>query len=106
MVGIVGGTKHFQLSEPQLLQAYIPHAQRPQIFTTVAVRGTAIRCRWPAPFAQRSGASTKISRCGVSLDGSPARRRDRLAASVVRLTAGFAIVALLLGAIGIYGVLS
>ena len=32
--------KHFTLNEATLLQGYIPHAQRPQIFTTLAVRTT------------------------------------------------------------------
>ena len=40
IVGVVRGTKHFSLNEIQLLQAYIPHAQRPQIFTTIALRAT------------------------------------------------------------------
>ena len=107
VVGVVGGTKHFQLSEPQLLQAYVPHAQRPQIFTTVAVRGTgdplplagAIRSAiWRVDKDQPVWGVTSMDRLLDGAIGSP-----RL---VVRLTAGFAIIALLLGAIGIYGVLS
>jgi hypothetical protein len=66
VVGIVGGTKHFQLTEPQLLQAYIPHAQRPQIFTTVAVRGVGD----PLPLAGAIRSAIwrvdKINPCGES----------------------------------------
>ena len=107
IVGIVGGTKHFQLNEQQLLQAYIPHAQRPQIFTTLAVRGStdplplanAIRAAiWRVDKDQPVWGLVSMDRLLDSAVGSP-----RL---IMRLTAGFAIVALLLGAIGIYGVLS
>jgi putative ABC transport system permease protein len=107
IVGIVAGTKHFQINEPQLLQGYIPHAQRPQIFTTVAVRSTsdplplagAIRAAiWRVDKDQPVWGVTSMEKLLDGAVGSP-----RL---IVRLTAGFAIVALLLGAIGIYGVLS
>jgi putative ABC transport system permease protein len=107
IIGIVGNTKHFRLSEPQLLQAYVPHAQRPQIFTTVALRATgdplplanAVRAAiWRVDKDQPVWAVVTMERLLDGAVGSP-----RL---IVRLTAGFAIIALLLGAIGIYGVLS
>ncbi|HEY7394590.1 MAG TPA: ABC transporter permease [Gemmatimonadaceae bacterium] len=107
VVGVVGNTKHFQLNEPQLLQGYIPHAQRPQIFTTLAVRGVgdplpltnAIRAAiWRVDKDQPVWGVASMEKLLDGAVGSP-----RL---IVRLTAGFAIVALLLGAIGIYGVLS
>src|SRR5262245_28160636 len=107
VVGVVGNTKHFQLNEPQLLQGYIPHAQRPQIFTTLAVRGVGD----PLPLAGAIRAAIwRVDKdqpvWGVAsmenlLDGAVGSPR-----LIVRLTAGFAIVALLLGAIDIYGVLS
>jgi putative ABC transport system permease protein len=107
IVGVVGNTKHFRLNEPQILQGYIPHAQRPQIFTTLAVRGTddplplanAIRAAiWRVDKDQPVWGLASMDQILDGAVGSP-----RL---IVRLTAGFAIVALLLGAIGIYGVLS
>jgi putative ABC transport system permease protein len=107
IVGIVADTKHFLLNEPQLIQAYVPHAQRPQIFTTIAVRSVgdplplagAIRSAiWRVDKDQPVWGVSSMDGILDSAIGSP-----RL---VVRLTVGFAIIALLLGAIGIYGVLS
>jgi putative ABC transport system permease protein len=107
VVGVVGNTKHFQLNEPQILQGYVPHAQRPQIFTTLAVRGSGD----PLPLANAIRAAIwrvdkdqpvwGVASMDQLLDGAIGSPR-----LIVRLTAGFAIVALLLGAIGIYGVLS
>jgi predicted permease len=107
IVGIVGDTKHFALNEHQLLQAYIPHSQRPQIFTTLALRSTAdplllsraIRdAIWRVDRDQPVWGVRSMDQLLDNAVGSP-----RL---IVRLTVGFAVIALLLGAIGIYGVLS
>jgi len=107
IVGVVGDTKHFALNEQQLLQAYIPHAQRPQIFTTLALRSTgdplllsrAIRdAIWRVDRDQPVWGVRSMDSLLDNAVGSPKL--------IVRLTVGFAIVALLLGAIGIYGVLS
>jgi len=107
IVGVVGDTKHFALNERQLLQTYIPHAQRPQIFTTLALRSSgdplllsrAIRdAIWRVDRDQPVWGLRSMDSLLDSAVGSPKL--------IVRLTVGFAIVALLLGAIGIYGVLS
>jgi putative ABC transport system permease protein len=107
IVGIVGGAKHYSLSETPLLQAYVPHAQRPQIFTTLAVRtaGDPLRLAnslrqaiWRVDKDQPVWGVQSMDQLMDNSIGSP-----RL---IVGLTMGFAIVALLLGAIGIYGVLS
>jgi Acidobacterial duplicated orphan permease len=107
VVGIVGDTKHFTLNETQLLQAYIPHAQRPQIFTTVAVRTTGDPLRLAGAIRQAIWRVDKdqpvwgVQSMDQLLDGAVGSPK-----LIVRLTMGFAIIALLLGAIGIYGVLS
>jgi putative ABC transport system permease protein len=107
VVGVVGAAKHFTLNEKPLLQAYVAHAQRPQIFTTLAVRTTGDPLRivndlrkavWRVDKDQPVWGVQSMDQLLDSAVGSP-----RL---IVRLTMGFAIVALLLGAIGIYGVLS
>jgi putative ABC transport system permease protein len=107
IVGVVGDTKHFALNERQLLQAYIPHAQRPQIFTTVALRAAsdplllsrAVReAIWRVDRDQPVWGVRSIESLLDGAVGSPKL--------IVRLTVGFAVVALLLGAIGIYGMLS
>ncbi|HTE46963.1 MAG TPA: ABC transporter permease [Gemmatimonadaceae bacterium] len=107
IVGVVGNSKHFALNEHQLLQGYIPHAQRPQIFTTLAVRtagdplllARSIReAIWRVDRDQPVWGIRSMDQLLDAAVGSP-----RL---IVRLTVGFAVVALLLGGIGIYGVLS
>jgi putative ABC transport system permease protein len=107
IVGVVGNTKHFALNEAQLLQGYIPHAQRPQIFTTVAVRAAG------DPLRLAKSVREAIWRVDRDQPVWGVRSMDQLLESavgssklIVRLTVGFALVALLLGAIGIYGVLS
>jgi len=107
IIGVVRGTKHFTLDEKPLLQGYIPHAQRPQIFTTVAVRTTgdplllARSIREAIWRVDRNQPVWGVQTVSQLLDGAVGSPR-----LIVGLTAGFAIIALLLGAIGIYGVLS
>jgi putative ABC transport system permease protein len=107
IVGVVADTKHFTLSEHQLLQGYIPHAQRPQIFTTLALRSSsdpllltrAVRdAIWRVDRDQPVWGVRSMEQLLDGAVGSPKL--------IVRLTVGFAVIALLLGAIGIYGVLS
>jgi putative ABC transport system permease protein len=107
VVGIVGDTKHFALNETQLLQAYIPHAQRPQIFTTLAVRTTG------DPLLLAKQIRDAVWRVDRDQPVWGTRTADELVDSVVGpsrlivgLTTGFALVALLLGGIGVYGMLS
>jgi putative ABC transport system permease protein len=107
VIGVVGNTKHFELNEPQLLQAYIPHAQRPQIFTTLAVRTTG------DPLLLAKQVRDAIWRVDRDQPVWGTRTADQLLDSavgpsrlIVGLTSGFAIAALFLGALGIYGMLS
>jgi putative ABC transport system permease protein len=107
VVGVAGNAKHFTLSERPLLQAYVPHAQRPQIFTTVAVRTAGDPLQlvklireaiWRVDHDQPVWGVRTVEQLLEGAVGSPR--------FIVGLTAGFAIVALLLAAVGIYGVLS
>jgi putative ABC transport system permease protein len=107
IIGVVRGTKHFALNEHQLLQGYIPHAQRPQIFTTLAVRTSgdpllltrSIReAIWRVDRDQPVWGVATMDQLLESAVGSPR--------FIVLLIGGFALVALLLGGIGVYGVLS
>jgi putative ABC transport system permease protein len=105
VVGVVGDAKHFVVSEHQLDQAYIPIAQRPLIFTEAVLRTDG------DPAAVGNAAREAIWR--VDPD-QPVWRIRPLTQSIgaalgarefmLRLLAGFTILAVLLAMIGIYGV--
>ena len=107
IVGVVGDTKHYTLNEPQLLQAYVAHAQRPQIFTSVVVRTKGN----PADFARavreavwrvdRDQPIWRFKAMEQDLSGVVQSKR-----TMMWLTGLFAIEALLVAVVGVYGVLS
>ena len=107
IVGVVGDTKHFTLNEPQLLQGYVAHAQRPQIFTSIVVRTKGN----PADFARavreavwrvdRDQPIWRFRSMEQDLSGVVQSKK-----TMMFLTALFAIVALLVAVVGVYGVLS
>jgi predicted permease len=108
IVGVVGDARHFTLDETPLLQAYVPHAQRPQIFTSIVVRTKGDDLRSVA-----SGVRQAVWR--VDKDQPIWRFRsmqedlDAVVASprvMMWLVGIFSVVAVLVAAVGIYGVLS
>jgi putative ABC transport system permease protein len=107
IIAVVGDTKHYTLNEQQQFIGYIPYAQRPQIFTSVVVRTTGN----PLDYAK----SVRNAIWSVDKDQPVWRFRamDQDLDSAISgkkammwLTGSFALVALLVAAVGIYGVLS
>jgi predicted permease len=107
VVGVVGDTKHYTLNENQLLQGYVAHAQRPQVFTSIVVRTKGN----PTDFAR----AVREAVWRVDRDQPIWRFRsmDQDLSGVVQskktmmwLTGLFALVALLVAVVGVYGVLS
>jgi putative ABC transport system permease protein len=107
VIGVVGDSKHFALNERQLALGYVPHAQRPQIFTSLVVRtagnpldyAKAVRnAIWSV---DRDQPIWRFRAMDQDLDGSVASKK-----AMMWLTGSFALVALLVAAVGIYGVLS
>jgi predicted lysophospholipase L1 biosynthesis ABC-type transport system permease subunit len=107
IVGLVGDTKHYTLNEPQLLQGYVPHAQRPQIFTSLVVRTKGNPLDFAKPVREaiwrvdRDQPVWRFRAMEQDLDAVVASKK-----AMMWLTASFAIVALLVATVGVYGVLS
>jgi putative ABC transport system permease protein len=107
VIGVVGDTKHYTLNEKQLLQGYIPHAQRPQIFTSIVVRakGNALDLAKPVREAiwrvDRDQPVWRFRAMEQDIDAVVTSKK-----TMMMLTGLFALVALLVAAVGIYGVLS
>src|SRR4051812_5802269 len=107
IVGVVGTVKHFRLSEDPLDQAYVPYMQRPLIFTEAVVRATG------DPTALASAVRGAIWRVDRDQPVWRVRTLDRVLDEArggpkltVWLMAAFAVLALVLAAIGVYGVMS
>lgn len=107
IVGVVGNSKHFALNETQALQGYIPHAQRPQIFTSIVVRTTGDPLTYAKVVREavwrvdRNQPVWRFRSMQQDLDTAVAAQK-----AIMWLTLSFAVVALLVASVGIYGVLS
>jgi putative ABC transport system permease protein len=107
VVGVVGNIKQFTLTEPPAPQLYLAKAQHPAIFSSVAARtvgdpdamGNAVReAIWSV---DRDQPVWKIRSMSSLLDRDVAPHRF-----TVLLAGSFAILALLLALIGVYGVMA
>jgi putative ABC transport system permease protein len=107
IVGVVGNAKHFRLTEQPLDQVYIPYQQKPLIFTEVVVRATqdpmaiANAVREAIWRVDRDQPVWRIRPVTMSIDAQLGSRRFMMA-----LLASFAVLAVVLAAIGVYGVMS
>jgi putative ABC transport system permease protein len=107
IVGVVESTRHFGLEAPQKAEVYLPHAQAPSPFMMLVVRTQGDPSAVvPAVRAQIARMDPEQSVFGFQsmddlLEKSGSRRRFQTA-----LVAAFAALALLLAAIGIYGVIA
>ncbi len=109
VIGVAGDTRHYMLSETQMLQGYVPHAQRPQIFTSIVVRVRG----GSDPLALARTVREAVWRVDRDQPVWRFRSMEQDLAAVVTskksmtwLTGLLALVALLVAAVGIYGVLS
>ena len=107
VVGVVADSKHNSLVEESADKAYVPFAQVPHIFGTLAVRtsgdpmsyATAVRqAVWKV---DRDQPVWKVRSMESLVDGSVGDRR-----LLARVMTGFSAFAILLAMIGLYGVIS
>ena len=107
VVGVAGNVKQLTLSHPDEPQLYLAKAQQGGIFTSIAARtagdpdAMADAVREAIWAVDRDQPVWKIRPMTALLDRDLAPRRF-----TARLTAGFALLALLLALIGVYGVMS
>src|SRR5256714_8283016 len=107
IVGVVATVKHLRLSEDPLDQAYVSYLQRPLIFTEAVVRASG------DPGALANAMRAAVWRVDRDQPVWRVRTMDRVLEEArggpkltVGLMAAFASLALVLAAIGVYGVMS
>ena len=108
IVGVVGNAKHFQLEEQPLDQMYVSYSQRPLIFTELVVRSTsddpmsvANAVRSAIWRVDRDQPVWRVRPMTQSIEGGLGARKFTM-----RLLAAFAVLAVMLAIIGVYGVMS
>jgi putative ABC transport system permease protein len=107
IVGVVHGTRHFGLEAPPKAEVYVPYAQSPSPFVLLVVRAKGAPSSLP-PAIQREIAAIDPQQAAFgfeTMDGllSNAEANRRFQTIVLAV---FAALALLLAAIGIYGVMA
>jgi putative ABC transport system permease protein len=107
VVGVVGDSKHNSLEEESRDKAYVPFAQLPHIFGTLAVRTSGAPMAYASAVRQavwkvdRNQPVWKVRSIESLVDMSMTNRR-----LLARFMSGFSAFALLLAGIGLYGVIS
>jgi putative ABC transport system permease protein len=107
IVGVVGDVKHDGLNLPSNAEIYVPYAQRPDPYFTVAVRTQS------DPLAMLGAIREQVLQIDASLPMAHVRTMAQVVSASVadqRLTllllGSFAVLALLLAAVGLYGVIA
>jgi putative ABC transport system permease protein len=107
VVGMIGDVKHYGLEEAALPAVYVPQLQRPSSSMTVVVRTT------PDPRSLSAAVRSQVFEVDKDQPVSRVRVMEQVVSASVAsrrlsmtLLAGFAVVALALAAVGLYGVMS
>ena len=107
IVGVVGDVRQFGLAEQPLPEIYVPYAQWPVDFTSIVLRTAG------DPDAILAAARERVRQLDPALPLARVTTLERLAADTVAqprfymlLLGGFAALALVLAAVGVYGVIA
>jgi predicted permease len=107
IVGVVGDTKQYNLDETELGFVYAPQAQNPHIFNTLAVRTAGDPMQLAAAVrAAVWSVDPEQPVWKVRTQQSLVERAKGLPRFLAQLMGGYAALALLLAAVGLYGVTS
>jgi putative ABC transport system permease protein len=107
IVGIVGDVRQWRHDEPTRPQMYVPMAQHPHIFSTIVIQTAGDPASYAGALRQAVWAVDKdqpvwkVRTLQAMTNGFLATR-----AALPRVIAGFAAFALLIAAVGIYGVIA
>lgn len=107
IVGVVGSTRHVRLDEPPRMELFLPHAQSPSGSMTLVARTTLAPALLiePAKAAVWTVDPLQTFYRTATLDALVERTLTTRRFALIVLT-GFAALALILAAAGLYGVLS
>jgi putative ABC transport system permease protein len=107
VVGVVGNTKHYGLADPDIGYVYGAQAQNPHIFNTIAVR-TAVDPMQLAGAVRAAvwAVDPEQPVWKIRTQESLIRRSTAASRFLAQLMGAYAILALLLAAVGLYGVTS
>jgi putative ABC transport system permease protein len=107
VVGVVGDVRHYELGRPPTMQMYLPHAQVADAFLVAVVRARH------APRALSNAVRRAVASVAADVPVYRVATLEELEARslagrrfTMRLLAVFAAIAVLLAAVGIYGVIS
>jgi len=107
VVGVVGDTKQYGLDDPDLGYVYGAQAQNPHIFNTIAVRTASEPMRLAnAVRAAVWAVDPEQPVWKIRTEESLIRRSTGAPRFLAQLMGGYAVLALLLAAVGLYGVTS
>jgi putative ABC transport system permease protein len=107
IVGVVGDTKQYGLDEPDLGFVYAPQAQSPHIFNTLAVRTAGDPMQLAAAVrAAVWSVDPEQPVWKVRTQQSLVEQAKGLPRFLAQLMGGYAVLALVLAAVGLYGVTS
>ncbi len=107
VVGVVADTRNYQLEREPWPEIFIPYQQQPSLVMTLVVRTSGDPRRWATPLTKAvQGVDPNEPVSGIQTMDEVVRMAVGPRKFKLALLGCFAILALLLGSVGLYGVIS